>query len=137
MITLLVLLVLAILVVYKTQEDPRMTALKRRYYMFLNTLPESYKKLKTPSILTGTYIKNDIGSNVNKGGEIFMCLDGSTNDQFHILLHELSHSLVTEYDHTDNFWAQYKGMKNFAIQQGYYEPIKTKKYCGNVISDSS
>lgn len=119
-----------------TNEDERMSLLKQKYYSFIQTLPDEYSNIKKPSLVTGSFIKNDLGSNVNKGGEIFICLDGETNDQFHILLHELAHSLVTEYDHSDGFWTNYNKLKTIAVNSGYYKPVETKNYCGDVISDS-
>ena len=113
-----------------------MSLLKSKYYSFIRTLPDSYSKIKSPSLVTGSFVKNDLGSNVNKGGEIFICLDGEPNDQFHILLHELSHSLVSEYDHSDGFWNTYNSLKTVAVEKGFYTPVQTKKYCGNTISDS-
>lgn len=130
------LAILCLFVVINTTEDHRMQTLKSNYYSFVDELPETYKKIKTPSIITGTYT-GDIGSNVNKGSEIYMCIDGVTNDQFHILLHELSHTMVKEYDHSGNFWEEYNKLKKIAIDKGYYTPTETKAYCGKTISESS
>lgn len=135
MILLIILIILAVLALYTTNENENMVQLKSKYYSFINELPEKYKKIKKPTIITGTYLKNNIGSNVNKGGEIFLCIDGDTNDQFHILLHELSHSLVDEYDHSESFWDKYKELKSIAVRSGYYTPIEKKKYCGSVINE--
>lgn len=133
---LMVLSIVCIFVILKTNEDSRMQRLKSNYYSFVDQLPDDYKKLKKPSILTGTY-NGDIGSNVNKGSEIYLCLDGVPNDQFHILLHELSHTMVKEYDHSGNFWEEYSKLKKIAVDKGYYKPTETKTYCGKTISESS
>jgi hypothetical protein len=135
MILLIVLIILAVYIIYTTSENEHMVKLKSRYYSFINKLPDKYEKIKKPTLLTGLLRTEDIGSNVNKGGEIYICIDGDTNDQFHVLLHELSHSLVSEYDHSDGFWDKYKELKDTAIQMGYYKPIESKKYCGSIIND--
>ena len=133
-----ILLLILVTIVLCTQNDPRIQSLKQRYYQFIKGLPEKYTSLKTPSILTGTYQPSDIGTNVAKGGEIFICLDGyDPNDTFHILLHEMAHSGVTEYDHSNSYWNTYKELRDIAIQQGYYTPFSQKKYCGGKITDSS
>lgn len=131
-----ILSILCFFVVLNTTEDSRMTTLKSNYYSFVDELPENYKKIKNHSIITGTY-NGDVGSNVNKGSEIYMCIDGVPNDQFHILLHELSHTMVKEYDHSGNFWEEYKKLKKIAVDKGYYKPTDTKPYCGKTISESS
>lgn len=130
-----ILVLLAVLAILTTEEDPVMRSLKDHYYKFINELPDEYSKLKKPVVITGTYYKGDVGSNVNKGGEIYVCLENSLNDAFHVLLHELSHSMVTEYDHSSRFWERFHSLKNFAIEKGYYKPVSTKRYCGSVISD--
>ena len=74
MVSILCALTLAVLI--ETKNDPRLELLKDRYYSFIQKLPEKYKKLKTPTVLTGVYSPADIGTNVSKGGEILVCLDG-------------------------------------------------------------
>lgn len=135
MLLFVVLFILASLALFFTREDPRITRLKVKYYSFIKTLPEKYSMLKTPFLITGTY-GGDIGTNVNKGGEIFICLDGDDNDHMHVLLHELTHSTVTEYDHTTKFWNNFKELKELAQARGLYTLVESKKYCGKEISDS-
>lgn len=137
MLLLIVLFTIVFLIVTFHREDDRMTRLKERYYDFIQRLPDKYSHLKTPACITGTKrIGGDIGSNVNKGSEIFVCLDGDTNDSFHVLLHELAHSTVSEYDHTDKFWENFAELRSLAQQEGLYEPVSNKPYCGKMISDS-
>lgn len=131
----LLLLVLVIIIVAFHKEDEKMSRLKERYYTFIQRLPEKYSVLKDPSVVTGRY-NGDIGTNVNKGSEIFVCLDGDTNDTFHVLLHELAHSTVGEYDHSDTFWHNFAELREIAKSQGLYHPVNNKSYCGKVISDS-
>lgn len=135
MILLVVLLLLLVAAaVYTTKENPKMTDLKRRYYSFIQRLPEKYESIKKPVNITGTY-GGDIGANVNKGGEIYICIDGDVNDSFHVLLHELAHSTVDEYDHSSKFWENFTELRTIAIREGYYKPIGQKDYCGKKISD--
>lgn len=132
-----VLVALALLAILTTRNDSRIETLKTRYYSFLDALPPQYTHLKQKAVLTGTYAPSDIGTNVAKGGEILVCLDGhDPNDTFHILIHELAHSSVTEYDHSSSFWDTYKDLRRIAISEGYYTPFTKKKYCGKVITDS-
>jgi hypothetical protein len=128
-------LFIAVVLLFKT-EDPRMTELKRRYYAFIKQVPEKYEVLKEPVVITGlTGQPRQIGSNVNKGSEIFICIDGDPNDRFHILLHELAHSTVNEYDHSDQFWKNFAELKDHAQMLRLYEPVQKKEYCGQTISD--
>jgi hypothetical protein len=129
------ILILAVLAVILTWEDPVLTDLKKKYRAFIKTLPDKYSKLKRPIIITGTYAKGDIGSNVNKGGEVYICLENSVNDAFHVLLHELAHSMVREYDHSSGFWGMFSDIKSLAVDGGFYTSVGTKKYCGKEISD--
>jgi hypothetical protein len=117
------------------KEDTRMVKLKQHYYTFIQRLPEKYEMIKKPMNITGVY-GGDIGTNVNKGGEIYVCIDGDLNDQFHVLLHELAHSTVDEYDHSDKFWKNFEELRKIAQDQGLYTPVKDKPYCGKMISDS-
>lgn len=136
MILIIILLVLTFFAVYTTREDPHMIQLKRLYYNFIKGLPneERYQSIKTPMTITGTN-GGDIGTNVNKGSEIYICIDGSVNDSFHVLLHELAHSTVDEYDHSSKFWENFSELKKIAIRDGYYTPIGKTEYCGKMISD--
>lgn len=132
-VAILVILVLLILIFH--QEDPKMRSLKKVYYEFIQRVPEKYKVLRKPACITGIY-GGDIGTNVNKGSEIFICMDGTTNDSFHVLLHELAHSTVKEYDHSDKFWENFGELKNIAKSEGMYSDVAPKSYCGKMISDS-
>lgn len=132
------LLILVILVILSVKSDPRVELLKQRYRAFIDTLPPKYNSLKKRSIITGTFRKGNIGENVNKGGEIVICIEGDDqNDFFHILLHELAHSSVTEYDHTSKFWENFKELSQLAQDGGFYKIGVNKSYCGATISDST
>jgi len=82
--------------------------------------------------------RGTIGYNVNKGYEIYLCLDGDDiNSVMNVLIHELSHITVNEYDHSPDFWKSFKDLKDLCKLIGIYEPIKDDNldYCGIRIKD--
>ena len=88
----------------------------------------------THTLMGGLARKGDLGSNVNKGYEISVCVDNNVNSMFHVLLHELAHNTVKEYAHSDEFWAQYNRLKTDAIERGFYTPIDPAiDFCGKKI----
>ena len=77
-----------------------------------------------------------IGSNVNKGYEIYICLDGDdVNSAMYVLIHELAHMSVKEYDHSGDFWTNFKKLKEIAIENGLYTRQGARGYCGDVVRD--
>ena len=129
------LLLCVIYAILHTREDPRLSKLKEMYAAFLTKLPPKYDSFKKRTILTGTHAKGTVGYNVNKGSEILVCIDGEVNDMFHVLLHELAHSSVKEYDHSGAFWENYKELSDIAVKEGFYTPGVRKEFCGQMISD--
>lgn len=124
------------------REPYMLSELKRRYYELMNLLRKSGDPLwipvLRPSIITGIRGKKDgvIGSNVNKGYEIYICLDGNdVNSAMYVLIHEVAHMSVPEYDHTDKFWENFKKLKALCIEAGLYEHKGERKYCGETIRD--
>jgi hypothetical protein len=83
--------------------------------------------------------RGTIGYNVNKGYEIYLCLDGgeeSINSVMNVLIHELAHVTVKEYDHSPEFWRSFKDLKDLCKLIGIYVPIDgTPEYCGITIKD--
>jgi len=124
-------------------REPKMLKdLKIKYWSMLDILRATgdplWKPVLKPAIITGMYGKRDgvIGSNVNKGYEIYICLEGNdVNSATYVLLHELAHMSVSEYDHSNGFWNNFKKIKDLAIQNGIYVNEGTKNYCGDVIRD--
>lgn len=142
MIALLVFLYLVLApLVYRTSEDPFLTEIKRRYQMIRVSLPSDPRWeliKKTNSIITGTYTKYDgvIGSNVNKGYEIYICMSGQdVNSAMYILIHELAHMTVAEYDHSEKFWKNFGDLKKICIDMGLYQKGGARQYCGETITD--
>ena len=133
-----ILMVLSFLVVILIREDPVLTEVKRRYRVLRESeLPEKFQVLRRRILVSG--YKNSwfgIGYNVNKGYEIGLCLNGSPNDVFHVLLHELCHSTIREYDHSTQFWQNLRELKAHASSLGIYEPVSSEKsFCGGTIKD--
>jgi len=116
--------------------------LKTRYHKLCSILKDSgdpmWAPVLKPAIITGIYGKKDgvIGSNVNKGYEIYICLDGDdVNSAMYVLIHELAHMSVPEYDHTNHFWTNLSKLKKIAIDAGVYEKKGTRQYCGDTVRD--
>lgn len=144
MILLILLITLAIVsTILTTREPENFTKVKQNYatlreYIRTNKVPEKFKVLQNQVILIG-YLKkkHELGYNTNKGYEIGLCLDGTPNQIFHVLLHELAHSTVSEYEHSTQFWQNFKELRELATQIGIYEPVNSsEKFCGKYISDS-
>jgi hypothetical protein len=130
------------LLAFINTEPPMLTELKKRYYKTLDILRSSGDTLWVPcqkrAIITGIYGKKDgvIGSNVNKGYEIYICLDGDdVNSAMYVLIHEIAHMSVTEYDHSDKFWENFKKLKRICVDNGLYEVKGTRTYCGETVKD--
>ncbi len=141
----LVVVLWGFLVLFSTlmsHEPPMLTELKQRYMQMLEILRKTGDPLwipvLKPSIITGLQGKKDgvIGSNVNKGYEIYICLDGDdVNSAMYVLIHEVAHMSVPEYDHTDKFWENFKKLKSMCIEAGLYEAKGPRKYCGETVRD--
>ena len=140
---ILAFMFLTLLSIVRFNKEPTMlTELKLRYWAILDMLRASgdplwFPVLK-PSIITGIYGKKDgvIGSNVNKGYEIYICLDGDdVNSAVYVLIHELAHMSVPEYDHTQNYWENFKKLKELCIEKGLYTKGGDRQYCGDTIKD--
>lgn len=137
----IILVILYMVLLWFTKEDPFLTELKRRYQVIRQSLPADprWELIKrTNSILTGTYTTYDgvIGSNVNKGYEIYICMSGQDiNSAMYVLIHELAHMTVAEYDHSDKFWKNFKDLKAICMDMGLYKPGGTRQYCGQTITD--
>ena len=130
------------LVTLTNQEPKMLTEVKDRYFKLLDILRSSgdpiWKPVLKPAIITGLYGKKDgvIGSNVNKGYEIYICLDGEdVNSAFYVLIHELAHMTVPEYDHSTKFWENFEKLKKICINSGLYVKSGTRQYCGDTVRD--
>lgn len=136
----LIVIVLIVINIYslKTLKDPaNLRELKEKYTRFLENVPPQYPMLKNRSIINGYYDKGkEIGYNMNKGDEIGICMNGTSNQMFHVLIHELAHSTVKEYDHSEKFWRNFKDLKNHCSSIGIYDDIPAEtEFCGKYIRD--
>lgn len=142
LLVLLVPLVLLSLVAITNSEPKMLVELKDRYFKTLDILRATgdplWKPVLKPAIITGLNGKKDgvIGSNVNKGYEIYICLDGDdVNSAFYVLIHEVAHMTVPEYDHSIKFWENFEKLKKICIDSGLYVKSGERKYCGDAIRD--
>ena len=142
MIALIVLLLVNIVLFCNFKEDPVLLEVKEKYKIFREHLKtngdEKYKVLhnEIPIVAYRGSLLSGVGYNSNKGGEIGICIDGTSNNVFHVLLHELTHCTVTEYSHSNDFWDNYNELKNEAIRIGIYENIdQVTPFCGKKIVD--
>ena len=147
MIVLFVLFIVLTVIVAFLQEHRMLTELKGRYNLLIKHLQETdavderFKILRTRRpILTGIdsrrMNKGTIGYNVNKGYEIYICLDGNNvNAAMHVLIHELAHITVPEYDHSEAFWQSFKDLRTLCTTLGLYSLNQNQPYCGGEIHD--
>jgi hypothetical protein len=142
MIALVVLLLLSVYILIKKRDDPVLMEVKEKYKIFREHMKmngeEKYSMLhkEIPLVAHRGSLLSGVGYNSNKGGEIGICIDGTANQVFHVLLHELAHCTVTEYSHSTDFWDNYTELKNQAIRLGIYENIdEVTPFCGKKIVD--
>ena len=135
---------LLFVILFLNRQPPMLAELKKRYHRLIKILRDSkdpmWVPVLKPSIITGIYGRKDgvIGSNVNKGYEIYICLDGSdVNSAMYVLIHELAHMSVPEYDHTDRYWDNFRKLKALCVQNGLYQDAGSRMYCGEQIHDSN
>ena len=134
------LLLVDVYLIWNVREPKNLTEVKRRYKVLRDHIknsivPEKFHILKTPVLLAGKEA-GELGYNSNKGYEIGLCLNGSPNDIFHVLLHELSHSTVEEYSHSEQFWENFSELRSMCTNLGIYEKIPERKaFCGQFIQD--
>ena len=136
------LMFIVYLVALTNSEPEMLVELKARYFKILDILRATgdplWKPVLKPAIITGLHGKKDgvIGSNVNKGYEIYICLDGDdVNSAFYVLMHELAHMTVPEYDHSIKFWENFEKLKKICIDSGLYAKSGVRSYCGDQIRD--
>lgn len=125
-----------------TTEPARLTDVKKRYKTLREHLMKSddprWKPLHTECVLVGVHrdLGSGIGWNTNKGYEIGVCIDGTPNQIFHVLLHELAHCTVEEYMHSPQFWKNFRDLRKIANSIGIYEIIPVEQgFCKRTIID--
>jgi len=133
----LILVMIVSLIVLYTTEPPELTEVKRRYAILIKNCPEEFKILRKPIIITAFRKRfGEVGYNVNKGCEIGLCIDGTPNQIFHVLIHELAHSTVKVYSHDSEFWQNFEKLRQLCIDLDIYETIHEKTpFCGKTVHD--
>lgn len=140
----LLVLFFVVFVLCATNKEPYcMVEVKKRYDKFLvyvnnNNIPEKFKVLRKRILISGykRSLSGDLGWNSNKGDEISICIDGEPNQAFHILIHELAHSTVDEYNHSEEFWKNFEELRELCQKIGIYEPVNSRQpFCGKYIKD--
>jgi predicted metal-dependent hydrolase len=138
---ILLLLLINLFILYTTREPQELVEVKEKYRILRehirDTGNEKFKMLVRPTPITSLKRMNgSVGSNTNKGGEIVLCLDGKTNEIFHVLIHELAHSTVDEYSHSPEFWKKYVELRNICVHLDIYQQIPQRtEFCGQHIQD--
>lgn len=141
MIAFVILLIVNLWILYQTRENPKLVEVKEKYRILREHLDETNNEKFHVLIrcipITGMMKMNGaVGYNTNKGGEIAICLDGEPNEIFHVLIHELAHCTVDEYEHSRQFWENYIELRDICIDLGIYEKIPEKtEFCGEHVQD--
>jgi len=141
MIFIVILLIINLWILKQTRDPQELVEVKEKYAILrdhlIKTENQKYKMLTRCIPITGVKkMRETVGFNTNKGHEIAICLDGTPNDIFHVLIHELAHCTVSEYSHSENFWNNYVEIRNMCINLGIYQKIPERKnFCGQHIQD--
>jgi predicted metal-dependent hydrolase len=141
MIVIALLILVNMWILQQTTEPTRLVEVKEKYRILRNhikdTNHEKFHMLKRCIPITGYLRMNGaVGYNTNKGGEIAVCLDGEVNEIFHVLIHELAHCTVREYDHSEEFWNNYTELRDICLRLGIYQKIPNKtEFCGEHVQD--
>lgn len=136
----IVLFIVNLYVLATTREPQALTSVREKYTTLRAHLvaEDKFPELHRPMPITAYHHSWDgtLGYNVNKGFEIGICLDGEVNEIFHILLHELAHCTVQEYNHSDAYWNNYVELRDMALTLGIYQKIPEKTpFCGKNVQD--
>jgi len=141
MIAFIILLIVNLVILSRVSEPQALTEVKEKYKILrqhlIDTNNEKFHKLKRHVPISGYLRMNDtVGYNTNKGQEIALCLDGTANEIFHVLIHELTHSSVEEYSHSKKFWDNYIELRDICVKLGIYKIIPERvEFCGQHIQD--
>jgi hypothetical protein len=137
MIVWFIVILLAVVCILFTKDDPILTEVKRRYAILRKNLPEDMEELRNKTVITGFREKyGELGYNVNKGQEIGLCIDGEPNEVFHVLIHELAHTVTRSWAHNEKFWHNYHTLRDQCVKLGIYKKLdKNTDFCGKYIRD--
>lgn len=109
--------------------DPNISPVK--YKIIKNIIYKLQKNYTSHSIKENFPSESgkDVSFNINKGEHISLCLRDFTNpNTFHefndimfVAIHELAHSTAVSYQHTDEFWYNFRILLENAIEFGIYK----------------
>ena len=88
-----------------------------------------------------------ISYSINKGDELIFCLRDKETNSLHdvntmmfVAIHELSHIVTSENNHTELFWSNMRSLLKTAEEIGIYTPVDYDRnpveYCGVMIDKS-
>jgi predicted metal-dependent hydrolase len=135
------LVAVVLVILFTTRQNEKLKEVNERYKKLRQHLEETnnekFHMLTRHIPITGKlWMSNTVGSNTNKGGEIVVCLDGEVNEIFHVLIHELAHCTVKEYDHSAEFWKNYEELRDICVSIGVYDRVLDKtEFCGQHVQD--
>jgi hypothetical protein len=141
MIALILLILVNAFLLATTREPQEFVEVKEKYETLRRHIKESehpkFQMLSRHIPITGyKKMSGTVGYNTNKGQEIAICLDGSVNEIFHVLVHELAHSTVEEFSHSDDYWNNYIELRDICVNLGIYEKIPERtEFCGQHVQD--
>ena len=141
MIVTLLLVIINILLFINIQEPPNLTEVREKYRTLREHLKktnnEEFKMLcKEIPITAHRRMNGSIGYNVSKGSDIGLCIDGESNEIFHVLIHELAHCTVDEYSHSKDFWKNFDELRTICVSLGIYQEIPQRtEFCGKHVQD--
>lgn len=136
MLTIILWVVLLVIVLF-IRRPKNIREFYSKYKKLRKVLPRKYNNIKEQvPINIFSSADGHVGYNINKGMEIGICSDGESNEMMHVLIHELAHVTVNEYDHSPKFWANFREIRQVAIDNDLYTPIKqSTEFCGGTIKD--
>jgi predicted metal-dependent hydrolase len=142
MIAWVLLIIINLVILSITREPTRLVEVKEKYRRLRehlrDTKNEKFKVLTRCIPITAMHAtRGPIGYNTNKGVDIGLCIDGQNSNQiFHVLIHELAHTTVREYSHSEDFWNNFVELRQMCIDLGIYEKISSRtRFCGQYIQD--
>lgn len=142
MILVLLLLIINAFILMNTTVPEKLRVVKEKYEILRNHIHDSgdeeFAHLVYEIPITAHYRaqQGSVGYNINKGHEIGLCIDGEPNEIMHVLIHELAHGCVDEYEHSSDYWDKYEKLKSMCVAIGVYQEIPEKtEFCGKHIQD--
>lgn len=116
----------------------------KKYKIIKNIIYKLQKNYRSHSIKENfpSTPGKDVSFNINKGEHISLCLRDFLNPQvFHefndimfVAIHELAHSTAISYQHTDEFWYNFRILLEHAIEFELYQFKDYNKYPVNYCS---